>query len=475
MDLELMQTFFGSLRLPLYRYKDDIVHVHIFLKKRFDCFLKQLNEVLNTQSDDSDLVKQIRDELSQKIGTTEDLCQIIIASLAAYRNGEILEAYRIFEGIMDKVENEIASCDIKSIETQFFRIRPDKGAERKDLFHIPFNEITKIKAYRYSIAGFPCLYMSGNLGRPRDPVNMGLPLAWLERDTPAKFYWSEFKLADNVESMKLVDLTWLPFSSAIRRHNFFSRIIKGDNTVKDEIIKFVSTYPLIAACSLVVMDKSKPFLPEYIIPQMLLLWIHNKSAESGYRGIKYFSCTGYKEARIYDAFNVVLPAQKNAPLSGHCPQLKQEFELSEPKFVDVQEIFKSLSPYYDEVLFYRNDLDEKFRTGKLAITTMEEILSLCSSFINLYEKVRDGEIKNISWVLEYIETLDLFSRRMINDKYYCLMLEEAKEFTPYNFEENKSLCKEIWEGFKKVYEFISHFRNFGVKYFYQEIDSFESI
>jgi hypothetical protein len=475
-----MLQFFQTLRLPLYRNKtenisiDEIIHVHKFLERRFNIFLKDLNEIINAEKDDADLVKQIREELSKRAEDTKKLSQAIIDSLIAYRNGEVLEAYHIFEDKMDEVKDEIASCDIRAINTQLFRIRLGKFGERKDLFHIPFEEITKVKAYRYSIAGFPCLYMSGNIGGPQDK-EMGLPLAWLETDTPSKFSWSEFKFADTVESMKLVDLTVSPFSTAFGRLGFYNRIIRNDITVKDEIVRFVVTYPLIAACSLVVMDKGKVFSPEYIIPQMLLLWVHNKSNQNGYRGIKYFSCTRYEEARRYSAFNVVIPAQKNSPLNGYCPKLKEEFELIEPKFIDVQEIFKSLSSRYEEVLLYRNDLEQKYKTGKFAIPTMEEMLSLCNSFINLYEKVCNGEIENMSWVLEYIETLNLFSSRMKEHKYYCLMLEEVKTFDSYNFEKNKNLCKEIWEGFKSVDEFVSHFRNFGFTYFYQETDLFQSI
>jgi hypothetical protein len=466
--------FFQKLRLPLYRDKEDITHVHIFLEKRFNTFLAELDKVLIVHSDESDIVKQIREELGKRKENVKKLCQAIIASLIAYRNGEVLEAHRIFENKMDEVKDEIASCDMKAVSTQLFRIRPGKFKERKDLFHIPFEETTKVKAYRYSIAGFPCLYLSGNMGEPRNK-DMGLPLAWLECDTPSKFSWSEFKFADKIETMKLIDLTVSPFSSALGRQGFFTRIIKNDVTVKDEIIRFIVTYPLIAACSLVVMDKGKPFSSEYTIPQILLLWIHNKGNQSGYRGIKYFSCTRHQKAREYRAFNVVLPAQKNAPLKGYCPELKQELELSEPKFIDVQEIFKSLSSRYKEVLLYRNELNQKLTTGHLVIATMAEILSLCSSLINLYEKVCSEETQNVSWVFDYIETLDLVSRRMIKDEYCDAMIREAKDFPSSNPKEDEDFCREIHGGFKKVHEFISGFRNFGFTYFYQELDTFESI
>jgi hypothetical protein len=99
-------------------------------------------------------------------------------------------------------------------------------------------------------------------------------------------------------------------------------------------MKYIATYPLLAACSLTVVNKNEPFIPEYIIPQMLLLWVHNNNR---FRGIKYFSCSWMDEARKYNAFNVVLPP-KNISDNTHCSQLKAEFKLTKPDFVDVSHL-----------------------------------------------------------------------------------------------------------------------------------------
>ena len=217
---------------------------------------------------------------------------------------------------------------------RFFRIRPYRECEEcnepKDLFHIPFEKSHLAKFCRYSVAESPYLYLSGS------PSDIALLLAWLETDCPQKFYWSEFTFSNYQKKIELIDFTWSPFSNAMKAGNYQTWILKKEPFVKDLFVNYLSTYPLMASCSLKVFEQSKKFeIPEYVIPQMLLRWV---GANGKYRGIKYYSCSRFNEAKKYNAFNVVLPPQRDTLVTGYCPRLKCEFKVSTPRLMEVSDI-----------------------------------------------------------------------------------------------------------------------------------------
>ena len=62
---------------------------------------------------------------------------------------------------MDEIQDYLVYKEIaKNSEYRFCRIRIDNGKTWKDLFHIPFDKPELVKGYRYSIAGFPSLYLA---------------------------------------------------------------------------------------------------------------------------------------------------------------------------------------------------------------------------------------------------------------------------------------------------------------------------
>ena len=289
---------------------------------------------------------------------------------------------------------------------RFFRIRPDKWDYRKDLFHIPFDQINKIKAYRYSIAGFPCLYMCGGNGGMA-----GLSLCWFECGVPAKFSWSEYAIDDSSGPFFLLDLTISPFTSALNAVNEF---VSALNHTQDPsfIVKMITTYPLMAACSLIVEDKNQNFLPEYIIPQMLLSWVRKNE---NIRGIAYISCSNAQWARYYNAFNVVLPPKKAAK-KGHCEKLKKEFKLSQPEFVELSKIFSNREQTFGKVKIYRDKLRNLY-VLHFPIETFALIISICDSFLEIYERILNNKVQDIAFVYQLFDTLSKVARSLIGEKF----------------------------------------------------------
>ena len=318
------KTFFQKFRLPISKTEKDI---YFFLDEHFDEFKKELDKILATEKYESEFDRKIYTELEKLKPKSYKLYEAILHTLYFYLRGDVFEAHRIFKEAMDSMQSYLFSSTLRGIVilNQFYRIRRDKGETRKDLFHIPLNQRENVRGYRYSISGFPSLYLAGSKGG-----GTGLVLAWLESNQPDTFYWSEFELVNDAQTIELLDFTWSPFSSATNSQQFDTWRIRQEEFVPEIISKYVMTYPLLAACSLKVENRDKPFIPEYIIPQMLLSWVHKNNK---YRGIKYFSCTWIQEARKYNAFNVVLPPTTYT--DEHCSQLANEFKLSLPEYVDI--------------------------------------------------------------------------------------------------------------------------------------------
>jgi len=63
------------------------------------------------------------------------------------------------------------------------------------MFHIPMNKRESIQSYRYSIPGYPCLYLA----------NQG-SLCWFECGMPNSFFISEFRLSYKYKELNILNL-----------------------------------------------------------------------------------------------------------------------------------------------------------------------------------------------------------------------------------------------------------------------------
>src|SRR5690606_27062195 len=171
--------------------------------------------------------------------------------------------------------------------------------QKKEMFHIPFELRNKVSTQRFSIPGFPSLY----LGRT-------IYICWEELNRPSidKIQAIRYK---NIKPLKLLDLT---------------PPIKDCEDI-DELYRFFMTFPLIMCCSVKVKDTSDTFKPEYIIPQLLLQWIRNNDSLDG---IQYKST--HITSKVFndstELINIVLPVKTNDE-SGICKKLVAYFESTE--------------------------------------------------------------------------------------------------------------------------------------------------
>ena len=231
------------------------------------------------------------------------------------------EAFSCIEGVLERKSNRYKNENI-SLPLKFaFKGRRDDPAKpfpktREEMFHIKFEDRSKIKDYRYSIRGMPSLYLGNSLYD-----------CWIELDQPPleDLCFSLFCFSD----IDFIDLT---FSYNHAAYYAVGSVLKGDDWQILQCEKLIDDFllwPLIAACSLKYDNTNASFKQEYIIPQMLYqLCVEN----TDFCGVRYHSTKLTKHNRKeYQGFmvNYALPAQ-DVKRSGYCPSLAGKLSLTEP-------------------------------------------------------------------------------------------------------------------------------------------------
>ena len=109
---------------------------------------------------------------------------------------------------------------------------------------------------------------------------------------------------------------------------------EDNESVRKYLLKYIYTYPLRAACSVVVEHPGSKFIEEYIIPQLLLQWVRN---DEDFDGIRYESCSRYDEVKPYGGYNIVLPS-KQFDSDGYDLKMRQDILLGVPGVFDLSNI-----------------------------------------------------------------------------------------------------------------------------------------
>lgn len=225
-----------------------------------------------------------------------------------------------------------------------FRIRNVQNNiyyKRKDIFHTPYNMRSKISTCRYSISGYPCLYLATSLD------------LCIEEAKKSNFndltIASRFKIQRNMNcnertTISVIELALKPkdFLNYDRERIFLNR----DSTIGRErkfneldlhdlevMGKYLYWYPLIAACSFIRVNKNDPFASEYIIPQLLMQWIRKEQSKNKLIGIRYFSCASERASEW--GYNYVFPVSglKDLEYGQYCKVLYKAFKLTIPVYI----------------------------------------------------------------------------------------------------------------------------------------------
>lgn len=267
--------------------------------KGYDDFCDVLGgfaDVIGSWSDSKDFIPQ-----SNSINT--DLLKkhfdYVVKLHKAMNEGNLYSAIYHANNLLKSLENNECLGTVPFDSGNYFRVRNSANSltEPIDLFHVPFEKRSMISPNRFSIAGFPCLYISDNLDCCIKEVGVK------EGDS---MYASVF--TPN-KQLKVIDL----------------RFWRNVETV--EINKYLLLLPLLISCSYEAKT-SENYVPEYNIPQLMMHYILKSKHKENIDGIAYSSTKKPQN----DIVNYVFPV-RNVKSQGWCDVLKNNFQVSLPQMI----------------------------------------------------------------------------------------------------------------------------------------------
>lgn len=274
------------------------------------------------------------------IGKIEIISDLLKRCICEYHQGFPSNAYRTMKKIMDiLIERPLKvyqkSGPLESLETDrlyLFRLRGISDTAkhtRKDLFHVPSCARSMISTCRYSIAGYPSLYLTTSIGLGKEEIGKA----------NNNLLVSRFKLIRSQQELNIRVL-----ELGVRPQDFYneSREYSNDDVrtkdlrdinLRDNSFRanYLMWYPLIAACSFIRANKSSPFSSEYIVPQLLMQWIRKQISRKELMGIRYFSCASIRASEL--GFDYVFPVNNTKYEEGYCSVLRDSFLLTNPVYL----------------------------------------------------------------------------------------------------------------------------------------------
>lgn len=339
MILDISDTFFKNvlndknLYLPIRWNGSDFAST---LGNLFNHYIKQIESLSNEQGYNNN-------HKPANVNYIKRVCNLLTMAVNHYLNGFPSKAYSSFEQVMDLLMDTPLEIyqNKKGDNLKLFRvvsIEDNKPYSRIRVFHTPYNLRSKVSTSRYSIAGYPSLYLGTTLALCCEEIHMNphqnFALA------------SMFKLESSLEyintNIRVIELgvkpqDFLNIEYANESHERrISRSLLDGSSVRSAYLLW---YPLIASCSYIRTNKNDPFAAEYIIPQLLMQWVRNEigsNKDDEYDqlvGIRYFSCASVKASDM--GFNYVFPTsgqQKSAELP-YCSVLAKAFRLTNPVYI----------------------------------------------------------------------------------------------------------------------------------------------
>lgn len=365
-------------------------------------FKEYIDDVENGVTGKNDLLdKKIIQDVSNELNVLRELCEKIIEVISTFEAGHIKQAYDKAYELLNKHQSLLLT---KKLDDQclhvFSRIRLGnfKEKEKSELFHIPKDKNNLIGGYRYSVAGFPCLYLSNSL-----------ELCWYECNMPKKFSFCQMKIAKD-EKIKLLDFTQRPmdfFSYQITNYLNYLHISK-ENQIKAisfQIKNYILSYPIVASCSMIVKDRGNKFVPEYIMPQILMQWIRESTDVDG---VMYMSSLNNSLNKGMGAFNIALPCKLFRD-DGLCESLTRKMEVSDIEYIDIIEYFNQQKKnLLDEISKLKNKVWMFMIHSKCKGGYLNQMIELCD-YINItYKAILEDKYVNGELIFNFINCMDTF-------------------------------------------------------------------
>lgn len=296
------------------------------------------------------LEKHIDDDEYILYENVKACCAIIIKAVKAYLDGFPSESFMHIKKLMNILMETPLKVYQKSIRELFdysnyqdpldlFRVvgvNDNTPYNRSRVFHIPYTLRSKVSTCRYSIAGYPSLYLGTSIDLCKEEVRLNP----YDKFSIASLFKIERNIEYNDTEITVIELAVKPqdFLEELDRSERQKRHIDYGVLNKKDIRKaYLLWYPLIAACSFIRVNKSDPFAVEYIVPQLLMQWVRSEIVTNDNRydkliGIRYFSCASIKASDM--GFNYVFPTSgKQDGNDPFCSVLMKAFRLTKPVYL----------------------------------------------------------------------------------------------------------------------------------------------
>ncbi len=265
---------------------------------------------------------------------TPPLIEIIRLVYMGHMGDEQGKSYGLFSKYQKILMKLCPQENPSSDETILYRGRSSDDSfneikTKENMYHPPFENRYQIKTERYSIAGFPCLYLG-----------QSAYICWVELGRPelSRLNISRYQFDEN--ALSFIDLSWRPIEIVHFYENTVIPLVRGVHQSDIDLLEnYIRAWPLIMSCSITPRESNKNdvFKPEYIIPQFLLQYIIEK--KPGFDGVKYFSTkVDYAENPLYDQMednttkfekNYAIPV-KCSHEKDFCRELMNKFQVSLP-------------------------------------------------------------------------------------------------------------------------------------------------
>ncbi|MEG1884380.1 MAG: hypothetical protein RR224_11790 [Clostridia bacterium] len=393
-------------------------------KEEVDAFVALLSQCSGSEFNvDKQLV--IAAKTATLCETVKQNIEHIINAISFFENADLKSAQEEFDTLLNSIKDDIFISTIddwvriplgeKTYSTRFritpgyryFRVRPVNeicnsiSQNADELFHIPLSKRAYTNNERFSLAGFPSLYLSTML-----------PLAWQECGYPSKYYYSEYQYNysyDPAFNERLIDneLRFISLYSPDEICNWGISIKYSNFDLWLEvIIRYLNVYPLVLACSFVNQSGKVPYKQEYIVPQMLMQWVQRNNPIV--QGISYFTCVDTSMWTMHwCAYNLVVPAIPPYDDKMYSCKLREKFCWTKPQFFTVP-IADAEYNKHDRMFVYHllTDMKSAVRIKHFPTELFElfnKMMNVCSCLMSLLD---NGATQNMQLALHILTSID---------------------------------------------------------------------
>ncbi|WP_346836036.1 RES domain-containing protein [Paenibacillus polymyxa] len=304
--IPILDILTGIGKLPYYRKKNE-TDFEEFVNRKLEVYKEAINAL-----EDRTILS------NEDINFVGTICDDLNAALSRYLEGFPGEAFIIFKRIMECIEAlniDSLTDSVGKVDLLLFKMRlgsSNRMFGKDEMFHIPFENRGLVKTNRYSIPGLPCLYLG------RTPLT-----CWEEMGKP-DLNTTHTSLFIPAETLSYFDISIPPAAIADHLVKYLKYRYGEDLSNLYRLLRtYLIMWPLIASCSIRVLNTEDTFKPEYILSQLLLQWIQQSAK---YDGISYFSTkiNHYSEKNYWVYQNFAFPVKERKG-TGYCEQLRSKF------------------------------------------------------------------------------------------------------------------------------------------------------